>query len=453
MHTILVADDSVTIQRAVEIVFDKEPFTVVKAGSGAEAMARVRELRPHLVLADHTMGDQSGYDLAAALKADPSTAGIPVVLMSNAANPYDEGRGGVSGIAGHVQKPFDCATMLERVRTILGVEATAPGSFVSATPVATAATANMPRPPTLGGFGGLPRPAVPSFPPRPASLTSPAAVSSGSPGAVSSPPVAASPPAPRGLDPFGLEAALSQPPVAAAPQVSVPPTITPPPQPAFAPATPLPSSVPTSLTPQAMSAPLSSPTSVASISQSGWQAMAPGQSISLPSAPTPAPSVPPTSVLPAASVQPPAPTPTPGQSFAGLADETDFASANPAPAAFSGLSSTPTPAPTSAWSSPQTDLSKSTAKLDLSAIAAADADADELLPVNTVAVATAAVTAAVVSRAAPAIEAATGAAPSREVLTAEARTIIERIVWEVVPELAELIIKEELARLLKARGL
>ena len=450
MHTILVADDSVTIQRAVEIVFDKEPFTVVKAGSGAEAMARVRELRPHLVLADHTMGDQSGYDLAAALKADPATAGIPVVLMSNAANPYDEGRGGASGIAGHVQKPFDCATMLERVRTILGVEATAPGTFVSATPTATAATANMPRPPSLGGFGGLPRPAVPTFPPRPASLTSPAAVSS--------PPA----PAPRGLDPFGLEAALSQPPVAAAPQVSVPPTVTStPPQPAFAPASyapaaPLPSSIPTSLTPQAMSAPLSSPTSVASISQSGWQAMAPGQSISLPSAPTPAPTPAPVHAA-AHVVPPPAPTPTPGQSFAGLADETDFASVNPAPAAFAGLSSTPTPAPSTGWAA-STDLSKSTAKLDLSAIAAADveADAEDLLPTNgstaSIAMATAAATAAVVAKAAPAIEAATGAVPSREVLSAEARTIIERIAWEVVPELAELIIKEELARLLKARG-
>ncbi len=92
MHTILVADDSVTIQRAVEIALDREPFTLVKAASGHEALTRARELKPHLVLADHTMGDQSGYDLAAALRADPATSAIPVVLLSAAANPYDDGR-------------------------------------------------------------------------------------------------------------------------------------------------------------------------------------------------------------------------------------------------------------------------------------------------------------------------------------------------------------------------
>jgi hypothetical protein len=58
----------------------------------------------------------------------------------------------------------------------------------------------------------------------------------------------------------------------------------------------------------------------------------------------------------------------------------------------------------------------------------------------------------VVQAAAPAVAVANGGAPSKEVLTAEARAIIERIAWEVVPELAELIIKEELQRLLKAKG-
>ncbi|HEY1099615.1 MAG TPA: response regulator, partial [Myxococcota bacterium] len=154
MHTILVADDSVTIQRAVEIVFDKEPFTVVKAGSGAEALAKAKAQRPSLILADHTMGDTSGYDLAAALRADPATTGVPVVLLSAAANPYDEGRGAAAGIVGFVQKPFDCISLLDRVRGLLGVEATAPGTFVAAASAstATAASINMPRPPSLGGL-------------------------------------------------------------------------------------------------------------------------------------------------------------------------------------------------------------------------------------------------------------------------------------------------------------
>ena len=380
MHTILVADDSVTIQRAVEIVFDKEPFTVVKAGSGAEAMIRVREQRPDLILADHTMGDLSGYDLAAGLKADPATAGIPIVLLSAAASPYDEGRGRAVGVIGHVQKPFDCATLLDRVRGILGIDATAPGSFVSSVPTATAASANMPRPPSLGGFAGLPRPAVPTFPPRPASLPPT--------------PVQPAPPAARSLDPFGLGATLSQPPVAAAaPAATLPSAQTPPSRPSAG----MPPAAPPA--PQAAVPPLTSPTSVAAVNQSGWQAMAPGQGIALPPAAT----------------QPPWP-----------------AVAAPAVAAPNMIVDTV---------GGLAELSDS----DLEVLAASPA------PPSPVAQAMEAATSAVVATAATAIAATTGEAPSREVLSMEARAIIERIVWEVVPELAELIIKEELARLLKAR--
>jgi CheY-like chemotaxis protein len=385
MHTILVADDSVTIQRAVEIVFDKEPFTVVKAGSGAEAMIRVREQRPDLILADHTMGDLSGYDLAAGLKANPATAGIPIVLLSAAASPYDEGRGRAVGVIGHVQKPFDCATLLDRVRGILGVEATAPGSFVQTVPTTTAASASMPRPPSLGGFAGLPRPAVPTFPPRPASLPPT--------------PVQPAPQAARNLDPFGLGATLSQPPMAAAPvAATLPSAQTPPSRPsAGMPAAAAPA-------PQATVAPLTSPTSVAAVSQSGWQAMAPGQGIALPPAPT----------------QPPRP-----------------AVAAPAVAA-------PAIAAPSVVVDPLGGLAE-LADTDLEVLATSPA------PPSPVARAMEAATSAVVVNAATAIAATTGEAPSREVLSMEARAIIERIVWEVVPELAELIIKEELARLLKAR--
>jgi CheY-like chemotaxis protein len=402
MHTILVADDSVTIQRAVEIVFDKEPFTVVKAGSGHEALARIREVRPHLVLADHTMPDQTGYDLAAALKADPSTSAIPVVLLSAAANPYDEARGGAAGVVSHVQKPFDCATLLDRVRGILGVEATAPGTAVPAAATTTAATANMPRPPSLGGFaglgGGLPRPPAPSFPPRPAVAppsTPPIPVA---PAAIPRAPT----PAPA-RDPFGLEAALSQPPTPAAPVASTPPT----------------------------SVPLTSPTAVATVTPSGWTAVSPGQGI--PQTPTP---------MPQQVSQQVSSTSTPATAHVELNDA-DFGFGQPAAPTPQPFSSTPTPAPQAV---PAQDAAKVTAKLGLDAIAAA-AEATPA-PAATVAAAVG----AVVAQAAPAIAASTGEAPSREALSAEARQIVERIAWEVVPELAETIIREELARLLKARG-
>jgi CheY-like chemotaxis protein len=371
MHTILVADDSVTIQRAVEIAFDREPFTIVKASSSHEALTRARELKPHLVLADHTMGDQSGYDLAAALKADPATSGIPVVLLSAAANPYDDGRGSAAGVVASVQKPFDCATLLDRVRGILGVPATPLGAATatSSTPSAPPSSlSGMPRPPGLGA--GLPRPPSPAFPPRPA-VAPPA-----------TPPVAAGAAAiPRAPTPApsrdGFASALAQP-------------LTP-----VAPTSP---------------APLHAPASVATVTPTGWTAVAPGQR--LPSAP----------------------------------------SADDAESDFSSLEISTLPPVTSPPASAVAPTLPPQPATPAAALPVAAASVSGRAEPPRVAATTAAAVSAVVTQASAAIEARTGEAPSREVLSAEARQIVERIAWEVVPELAETIIREELARLLKARA-
>lgn len=446
MHTILVADDSVTIQRAVEIVFDKEPFTVVKCGSGSAAMASAKAARPALILADHSMSDQSGYDLAAALRADPATAGIPVVLLSAAVAPYDEVRGSAAGIVGFVQKPFDCATLLERVRTILGVEATAPGTFVApATTPQTAAAMNMPRPPSLGGLTRPPGMAVPSFPPRPAIAVGPG---------IPAPRTATPLPAIRSLDPFGLGAALSQPPAPvstpptpAAPQVASPPFGS---SPAFtSPATPR----------TATPSQFSSPSAVAAqAQQQGWQAMSPGQG--LPSAtlpPMPATPVPTTTAswLPATPTPAPAPTATPSWLPATPTPAAPVLARAPTPAiAAMGIGSSVLAELSSFDFNATNDDAKATARISMDDIRNAEAAARPPEPTS-VAPSHAAITQAteaVVAAAAPAIAASTGEAPSMQALSAEARAIIERICWEVVPELAEVIIKEELQRLLKARG-
>ncbi len=430
MHTILVADDSVTIQRAVEIVFDKEPFTVVKCGSGSAAMASAKAARPALILADHTMGDQSGYDLAAALRTDPATADIPVVLLSAAAAPYDEARGAAAGIVGFVQKPFDCATLLERVRTILGVEATAPGTFVApATSPQTAAAMNMPRPPSLGGLPRPPGMAVPSFAPRPSLPNGPG---------IPAPRTATPQPAARSLDPFGLGAALTSPPMAA----STPPTpAAQVPSPPFgsSPAFTAPS-LPRTPTPAPA---FSSPSQVAAAApQAGWQAMSPGQGLPSQTLPPIASIPPPVSSMP--SWLPATPTPSPAAPVLARAP-------TPAIAAMgigSGLAEL-----SSFDLGTASDDAKATARISMDSIRTAEARAiastDEAPPSEA---SFAMATAAVVAAAAPAIAAATGEAPSKQSLSAEARAIIERIAWEVVPELAEVIIKEELQRLLKARG-
>ncbi len=455
MHTILVADDSVTIQRAVEIVFDKEPFTVVKVGSGQEAINRARELQPHIVLADHTLADITGYDLAAALRADPHTQSIPVLLLSAASNPFDEARAQAAGVVGHLPKPFDCQSLLDRVRTILGVAATAPGTFASTAPPPATLGSSLPRPPASAA--GLPRPPGPlgGMPPAPRPIPPmapvPAFAGSAAPAAVPVVPIpaaASARPPVREADPFGFGQALSSTstastsspaapmpaaPVAAAVAVSTFGTL----------GGPLRNPLPPAPAPAALSSPQSMSTPVVT---SGWQSMNPGVGLSSPP-PSPAP-LPPA----AAPLSKPAWIPAPVVPVARAAhdlleisdlDVGDVAPLRPLPP-LPPLPAEPTmPAPTPV-SAPAPALSLAPAPAAPSGNGHAAA---AVLPVDRL---TQAVE-AVVATAAPALAQSAGAPPSHELLTQEARSIVERIAWEVVPELAELIIREEIQRLLKAK--
>src|SRR5688500_7470610 len=91
-HKLLLADDSVTIQRVVELTFADEDVEVLTVGDGEQAIARIQSDRPDIVLADIGMPKRSGYDVSAFIKKDASLAHIPVLLLTGAFEPVDEDR-------------------------------------------------------------------------------------------------------------------------------------------------------------------------------------------------------------------------------------------------------------------------------------------------------------------------------------------------------------------------
>ena len=116
---LLLADDSVTIQRVIELTFAEEDVQVLTAGDGEQAIQRVREDRPDIVLADIGMPKRSGYDVAAFIKADPELSHIPVLLLTGAFEPVDEGRAQAVGCDGVLTKPFEPQHVIARVRELL----------------------------------------------------------------------------------------------------------------------------------------------------------------------------------------------------------------------------------------------------------------------------------------------------------------------------------------------
>ncbi len=133
--TILVADDSKTIQKAVELTFGSTEYQVVAVGDGQSALARIHEQRPDAVLADVAMPGLDGYDLCAQIKSDAATSGIPVLLLASAFDPFDDGRAAAAHADGHIKKPFDTQSLLTLVADATGGEApqaNAPLSFAAA---------------------------------------------------------------------------------------------------------------------------------------------------------------------------------------------------------------------------------------------------------------------------------------------------------------------------------
>ena len=118
-HTLLLADDSITIQRVIELTFAEEDVKVLAVGDGKHAIDRIQNERPDIVLADVGMPERDGYEVAAFVKGNPQLAHIPVLLLTGAFEPIDEHRARTVGCDGVLVKPFEPQMVINRVKDLL----------------------------------------------------------------------------------------------------------------------------------------------------------------------------------------------------------------------------------------------------------------------------------------------------------------------------------------------
>lgn len=119
-HKLLLADDSVTIQRVIELTFADEDVRVVAVSDGDQAIAQIDADPPDIVLADVGMPGRDGYEVAAHVKRTPQLAHIPVLLLTGAFEPVDEARASAIGCDGVLAKPFEPQLVISRVKELLG---------------------------------------------------------------------------------------------------------------------------------------------------------------------------------------------------------------------------------------------------------------------------------------------------------------------------------------------
>jgi CheY-like chemotaxis protein len=119
-NTLLLADDSVTIQRVIELTFADEDVQVIAVSDGDQAIERLQAAPPDIVLADIGMPGKNGYEVAQFVRQTPRLSHIPVVLLTGAFEPVDQARANEAGCDGVLAKPFEPQLVISRVKELLG---------------------------------------------------------------------------------------------------------------------------------------------------------------------------------------------------------------------------------------------------------------------------------------------------------------------------------------------
>jgi CheY-like chemotaxis protein len=528
---LLLADDSVTIQKVVGITFANEDYAVSVVGNGEDAVTRARAARPDVILLDALMPKKNGYEACEAIKSDPALAGVPVILLAGTFEPFDEARAHAVRADAFIQKPFESQALINKVRelvegkapvaalgaTPLAFGAQGPGSQAAAPPPAApplAAPARAPAPVAAAPRTAAPPPAAPPLPARPPSGAFPPAGARPPPGAMP-PPAAARPPLgampppgarpplgampPTGARPppgaFPPPGALpppgtrpppgAMPPLGARPPMgAMPPPGTRPPPTVVAPPPARPAAPPPAAPPAQAAAPFAfTPPAPRTVAAPPPPAAAPPQSAGdddwsdievTPAEPMAQRA--PAAAVPRSPVTPPPPAPPPAPSPVAVAPP-PLAPSPPTPELELELDTSPSFEPIEL---PAEEPGEETVLAPLyEFVPSASETGHRVAPVVEPAVEPVVAQGAPFAQSAPFAPAAPfapsapsapsavpqggrgvisapstpdgGEAALRAALSQASREVIERIVWEVVPQLAETIIRENLDRLVKAR--
>jgi CheY-like chemotaxis protein len=119
---ILLVDDSATVLMMERMILASERFQIVTAANGEEAQLRAKSEQPDLILMDIVMPKLNGLQACQAIKSDPETAHIPIILVTTRGEAASLEAGYSSGCSDYVTKPVNSAELLSKIRNILGAQ-------------------------------------------------------------------------------------------------------------------------------------------------------------------------------------------------------------------------------------------------------------------------------------------------------------------------------------------
>ena len=120
--TVLVIDDEIHMRRLAARILELGGYSVLEAASGDEALSIVEQTPPDVITCDISMPGMSGFEFLAAIKAMPSAANIPVIMLTALGQNKDISRATALGAAAYISKPFSSAKLIETIQRQLDVD-------------------------------------------------------------------------------------------------------------------------------------------------------------------------------------------------------------------------------------------------------------------------------------------------------------------------------------------
>jgi CheY-like chemotaxis protein len=119
-NKLLLADDSITIQKVVGIIFaNEEDYELTVVDNGDAALEKAKQIVPDIILVDALMPGKNGYEVCAGIRQDSKLQSVPLLLMTGAFEPFDEDKARQSGADDFISKPFESQQLIDRVKKLI----------------------------------------------------------------------------------------------------------------------------------------------------------------------------------------------------------------------------------------------------------------------------------------------------------------------------------------------
>src|SRR5512137_2706518 len=121
---VLVADDSITIQKVIGIIFGGDEYSLTIVDNGKSAIDKAHEINPDILLIDALMPGMTGYEVSEAVRSTPALAAKPILILTGSFEPFDEEKAKKCGSDDFIAKPFESQQILAKVKELLELGAT-----------------------------------------------------------------------------------------------------------------------------------------------------------------------------------------------------------------------------------------------------------------------------------------------------------------------------------------